>query len=157
MLALPAMNGKRVVLDTNVCLDLFVFEDARSGWLLQAMQEDQVRAFTSTECREEWWQVLRRAKLRIPEPMQEQARQRHQALVHCVDPPESHTGSRLPRCADPDDQKFLVLAGALAASAVLSRDKALLVLSKRCRLAAGFVVLTPEQFETEWRPAREPN
>ena len=149
------MTHKRVVLDTNVCLDLFVFDDARCGWLHRAMQAGEVQACTSSECRQEWWQVLARPKPGFAASLQAQARQRHQTLVQCIDPAEPSAAARLPRCADSDDQKFLVLARNLGACALLSRDKALLVLSRRTLITAGFVVMTPEQFTSDWLQPRQ--
>ncbi|MBW8810763.1 MAG: PIN domain-containing protein, partial [Lysobacter sp.] len=48
----------------------------------------------------------------------------------------------LPRCADPDDQKFLELALAANARWLLSRDHALLVLGRRTARAGLFEILT---------------
>ncbi|HWA39425.1 MAG TPA: PIN domain-containing protein, partial [Burkholderiales bacterium] len=45
----------------------------------------------------------------------------------------------LPRCADPDDQKFLELAAAAAADALVTKDAALL----RLRARLPFRVVTP--------------
>jgi len=49
------------------------------------------------------------------------------------------------RCNDPDDQKFVDLALAYGARWLLSRDRAVLKLAKRCR-TLGLQVLTPEQW-----------
>jgi predicted nucleic acid-binding protein len=49
--------------------------------------------------------------------------------------------SRMPRCSDPDDQKFLELAAASRAQLLVSKDRALLKLRRRC--ASLFQVLTP--------------
>ena len=55
----------------------------------------------------------------------------------------------LPRCADPDDQKFLQLALAARASWLLSKDKELLKLDRRTRRAGLFAILLPQ----DWLPA----
>lgn len=55
----------------------------------------------------------------------------------------------LPRCADPDDQKFLQLALAAGASWLLSKDKELLKLDRRTRRAGLFAILLPQ----DWLPA----
>ena len=49
----------------------------------------------------------------------------------------------LPRCKDPDDQKFLELAARCAARVLVTRDNSLLRLSRRAQAIAGFVVLPP--------------
>ena len=68
-------------------------------------------------------------------------------LAHCrslVNRIETEKKSgALPRCADPDDQKFLDLALAAGAECVLTRDEALLRLGKR----TPFRIVTPEVFE----------
>jgi predicted nucleic acid-binding protein len=48
MIPAPA---KRIVLDTNVCLDLFVFNDPRWAALLAAIESGEVEAVTRADCR----------------------------------------------------------------------------------------------------------
>ena len=59
------MKKPRIVLDTNVCLDLFVFRDPRWQQLLSAMQQQQVECVTSSSCRMEWTLVLNYKKLAL--------------------------------------------------------------------------------------------
>ena len=145
------MMATTLVIDTNVCLDLFVFEDPRCLWLMQALEEGSIRALASDPMRVEWQQVLARPKLGLSASRQNRAQARYDRLIgwhsHCGKSP----GVRLPRCADADDQMFLELAADVGASALLSRDRALLVLSRRSQRMAGFMVMTPEQFEPHWR------
>ncbi len=51
---------------------------------------------------------------------------------------------RLPRCADPDDQKFLELAQASAARWLVSKDNELLKLAPRCARDALFWIGLPQ-------------
>jgi len=51
--------------------------------------------------------------------------------------------SRMPRCSDPDDQKFLELAAVARAQGLVSKDRALLKLRRRC--APQFRVMTPAE------------
>lgn len=53
------------------------------------------------------------------------------------------------RCRDRDDQKFIDLALLGGATWLVSRDKAVLKLARRCRERSRLLVLPPEQ----WRPA----
>jgi predicted nucleic acid-binding protein len=62
------------------------------------------------------------------------------------------SGASLPRCIDPDDQKFLALAHDASADWLLTRDKALLNLSRRL-LASGIRVGSPAQWSAAFRPA----
>ena len=50
----------------------------------------------------------------------------------------------LARCRDPDDQKFLTLAAAVRADCLVTRDRELLRLARRC--AARFAILRPSAF-----------
>ena len=60
-------------------------------------------------------------------------------LSRLTDVPVSNLN--LPHCSDPDDQKFLELAAAVAADFLVSKDKALLELERRPGL--GFRIVTP--------------
>ncbi len=51
--------------------------------------------------------------------------------------------SRMPRCSDPDDQKFIELAAAAGAHALVSKDRAVLKLRRRC--APVFRIMTPAE------------
>lgn len=53
-----------------------------------------------------------------------------------------------PRCRDRDDQKFIDLALTHGARWLVSRDKAVLKLARRCLQQAGVQVLTPDA----WQP-----
>ena len=52
----------------------------------------------------------------------------------------------LPRCVDPDDQKFLELALAVGARWLLSKDKELLKLDRRVCSAGLFRILRPQDW-----------
>ncbi|MBI1283996.1 MAG: PIN domain-containing protein [Thiobacillus sp.] len=51
--------------------------------------------------------------------------------------------SRMPRCSDPDDQKFIELAAAAHAQGLVSKDRAVLKLRRRC--APLFRIMTPTE------------
>ena len=72
----------------------------------------------------------------------------HDALAHhwSGDPPIPDGDTTLPRCDDPDDQKFIELAAACGAKWLVSRDLAVLALRKRTAQAGLFWILTPEQW-----------
>lgn len=136
----------RIVLDTNVCLDLWVFGDARAAGLLEALQGGAVQAVTNTECRDEWRRVLHYPQL----PLTDAARSAHadaydslvQRLPDGTPPPPTHV--QLPRCADPDDQKFLQLALVSGARWLVSRDGDVLALGRRTRRDGLFEIVSPQ-------------
>ncbi|MGB9989591.1 putative toxin-antitoxin system toxin component, PIN family [Pseudoduganella rhizocola] len=138
---------KRIVIDTNVCLDLFVFHDPRWAGLLAAMESGAVEAITRADCRDEYNIVLHYSHLPLDESTRPQAAARFDALIKVVAPPES--GVRLPVCTDKDDQKFLELARDAQAHTLITKDKALLKLAKRLAREGMFRVITPEKWSLE--------
>lgn len=136
----------RVVLDTNVCLDLFLFNDPQSAALHVAMREGLIQAVTRADCRAEWLRVLRYPQVPVSEPARPTVEAAFDALVHCL-PDERATPSPdvwLPRCADPDDQMFLELAQACGARWLVSKDNELLKLAPRCAREGLFWIGLPQ-------------
>lgn len=122
-----------IVLDTNVVLDLLVFDDPATPALQQALSEGALRWIATPVMREELARVLEYPHL--------VARLDHYCLsadavlasferqVQLVD-----VAPRAPMvCRDPDDQKFIDLAVAHRAQ-LLSKDHAVLRLKKRLLL-----------------------
>lgn len=138
----------RLVLDTNVCLDLFVFADAQARDLHAALRDGAVEAVTREDCRAEWLAVLGYPQLALDEARRAQAAAAFDALVRLL--PASGLaatdGIALPRCADPDDQKFLELAWQSRAAWLLSKDKALLKLAGRARRDGLFRIAVPKEW-----------
>ena len=136
----------RIVLDTNVCLDLFVFRDSLCSHLLAALQSGAVQAVTRHDCREEWLRVLHYPQLPIDDQQRPAFREAFDALIHLL-PAEASTAADdipLPRCGDPDDQKFLELALASGARWLLSKDNELLKLDRRTRGTGLFSIRLPQ-------------
>lgn len=163
------MIPNRLVLDTNVCLDLFVFCDPYSAALATALQEGGVEAVTRADCRSEWLAVLQYPCFALDESRRAQCVARFDAVVRCLgsgdgsgDSSGDSSGDRrgggsghsvagwppgkamLPRCTDKDDQKFLELARDSNASMLLTKDRALLKLAGKCRRAGLFAIIKPE-------------
>ena len=138
----------RIVLDTNVCLDLFVFDDPRCGRLFDALCTGEVVAMTDDACRNEWMRVLQYPELRLDEAMRDAAATRFDGLMKHPSLLPSHKAGLppLPRCRDPDDQKFLELALRTRARWLLTRDDHLLALAKRTRRDGLFAILTPSEW-----------
>lgn len=145
------MVTKRIVLDTNVCLDLFVFRDTRWNALLTALKQGQLQAVTREDCRNEWLAVLHYSHLPLDEITRPQATLEFDALIQPVAAlniaPQSVV-TQLPICSDPDDQKFLELAHESNAEMLITKDKALLKLARKTARAGLFGIITPEA----WQP-----
>lgn len=136
------------MLDTNICLDLFVFADPRATRLRDALQAGTLRVVCDAHCRDEWRSVLAYPQWRLDAATQAAHLARLDALTQTdaatlADPP------RPPRCRDPDDQKFLELAARTGARWLFTRDDELLRLSRRTQREMGLVIVTPEQWARE--------
>lgn len=143
----PSCALPRVVLDTNVCLDLFHFRDPRCAPLAQALDGGAVQAVTNDACRDEWLRVLEYPNVPIRPEQRSGLRERFDAQVRRLDAlPSPASLGPLPVCSDPDDQKFLELALACGAPWLLSKDRHLLKLNKRTRKAGLFLILKPEDW-----------
>lgn len=131
-----------------MCLDLFVFRDALSSHLLAALERGAVQAVTREDCRDEWRRVLHYPQLPIDAPLRRLANERFDAaitLLPCA-AASADEALRLPRCADPDDQKFLELALVSGARWLLSKDNELLKLDRRSRAGGLFAICLPQQW-----------
>jgi len=133
---MPAML--RLVLDTNVVLDLLHWADAGALPLLAALEEGRAECLADERTLAELRRVLAYPQLKLPPPAAAAHYARYRALARLVPAGEA---PQLPRCKDGDDQKFLELAARARADILVSKDKALLKLRGRSRL--GFRILEP--------------
>lgn len=140
----------RFVLDTNVCLDLFVFGDAQCASLFEAVRAGDIEWVTREDCRAEWLAVLAYPQLKLTDDDQARAQAVFDSWVRCLSQEAAMPSDVvLPRCRDRDDQKFLELAQQSDAVALLTRDDALLRLARRTKREGLFVILPPAL----WREA----
>lgn len=146
------MIPNRLVLDTNVLLDLFVFHDPRWDGLLDALRSGAVQAVTREDCRQEWLHVLHYPHLPLDDDRRTAAVAECDRLVGVGD--ATADGAPLPACSDRDDQKFLELARDAQAAVLVTKDKALLKLAKRTARAGMFRILTPQAWLQEQAAAR---
>ena len=142
------MIQKRIVIDTNVCLDLFVFLDPRWTTLLNALRSGELEAVTRDDCRTEWLKVLEYRHLPLDGQTRPSVISTFDMLIPCLPPHEmlGRSDVRLPVCSDRDDQKFLELARDSSAAILITKDKALLKLAKRTAKAGMFQIMTPERW-----------
>ena len=141
LLSTPA---RRVVLDTNVLVSLYVFADSRFAPLRTLMERGAWLAITNDACFDEFRRVLGYPLFALTDERQQNALAAYaeSALRHAV--PAAAAAISLPRCKDRDDQKFLELARDSAADWLVTGDKALLRLARRERLRDLFRILSPE-------------
>jgi len=147
----------RLVLDTNVSLDLIVFRDPRWTGLLGMLARGACEALMDEVCRNEFVRVLGYPQFDLAADRRVQVLQAFDALHRmpvsreCREEPVDG----LPQCRDADDQKFLELAFRARADVLLSKDKALLKLARRNRRAGLFEILSPQAW-LERQPASAP-
>ncbi|WP_325050416.1 PIN domain-containing protein [Dyella solisilvae] len=136
----------RLVLDTNVALDLFVFEDAAIAALREALERGRVEAVVDEACRAEWLAVLEYPALALAPEARDLALATFDRCTRLLSATQlsAPAAVKLPRCADPDDQKFLELALAAGAQWLLSKDKAVLKLARRTAREGWFQILPPD-------------
>ena len=145
---------QRLVLDTNIWLDWLVFDDTGIHRIRQLQEAGHVEILIDAPCEAEFAEVITRkfAKKTLDAQAQAAALAQCRRLTTRIDaqlsPPER---ARLPRCKDPDDQKFLELAFAGAADILITKDRALLDIFRRKKKQVGrtvsFKILTPQEFE----------
>lgn len=139
-------NQARVVIDTNVCLDLFIYRDAAVEPLMRALQSGRVTAVTRTDCRDEWQRVLHYPQFELDAVRRRDACSSYDTWFHEYPPPLQQRNvsiDALPRCGDPDDQKFLELALQAGAGSLVTKDRMLLKLHRRTKRQGLFVIVTP--------------
>ena len=135
-------NKPRLVLDTNVCLDLFFFHDPRCRILGEALKSRTIEAVTNEACRKEWLRVLDYPALALDAVAKQKAIDAFDDLIACLTTETSSTP--LPLCRDKDDQKFLELARDANAKCLVTKDKALLKLGGKTARAGLFEIKRPE-------------
>jgi putative PIN family toxin of toxin-antitoxin system len=145
---------RRLILDTNIWLDWLVFDDTGIHRIRQLQEAGHVEILIDAACEAEFAEVITRkfARKSLDARAQAEALAHLRRLTTRIDAqlplPER---ARLPRCKDPDDQKFLELAFAGEADVLITKDRALLDIFRRKKKQVGrtvsFKILTPEEFE----------
>ena len=119
-----------IVLDTNIVLDAFVFDDPATQALKQALASNQLQWLATKAMRDELARVLCYPKI-LPRMVFYKVTASH---VLAQFDGQSTLVDTAPRasavCKDPDDQKFIDLA-VLHKALLLSKDKAVLCMKKR--------------------------
>jgi uncharacterized protein len=135
----------RLVLDTNVWIDWLLFDDPAVAPLKAAQRDGQVQIVVNEACLGELNAVLAYPEFGLDEIQKKNHLTEVERCTLRHDDKRAALATALPRCSDPDDQKFLALAQDATADWLLTRDKALLRLNRRLK-AAGFRVGSPAQW-----------
>ncbi|CAJ2905671.1 nucleotide binding protein PINc [Burkholderia pseudomallei] len=171
--------GRRVVLDSNVWIDILVFDDPAARPIRDALETGAITALIDVRCLIELERVLdypqfkaravdkaaalatvARLSERVAGPERGDARSGACGTpaphARACPPPCADAAARapaddapprpLPKCRDRDDQKFLELAYTARADWLVSKDRALLKLTRRTERDFGFRIAQPAPF-----------
>jgi putative PIN family toxin of toxin-antitoxin system len=134
---------RRVVLDTNVAVSALVFLEGRLAWLREAWAAGRVVPLVSAETVAELVRVLAYPKLKLSEEDTKDLLAHY--MEHAEAVREAGASIRVPECRDPDDRKFLQLAYAAKADALVTGDEDLLALAGKSRIP----ILTPDALKAK--------
>lgn len=147
--ALPQLSGNAgapaalVILDTQIVMDWLVFNEQSLLPLITAVESRHLHWTTTEAMRAELLHVIGRGVAARYAP--DVGRVQAAFEQHCRLVPEPELSIARPRCSDTDDQKFIDLGLALAATQpvwLLSRDRAVLKVAKRAA-KLGLPILSP--------------
>jgi putative PIN family toxin of toxin-antitoxin system len=134
----------RLVLDTNIVMDILHFYDQSTQWLQTALIDRRVQCFSDTPCLAELERVVGYPEFGLDGLARKALIGHYLDFVTLCDAACGDEDYVLPRCRDADDQKFLILGARCAANLLITRDKLLLKLAKHRRPPPPFAILTAE-------------
>lgn len=120
------MAIKTLILDTNIVLDLLVFQDPRANWIRDGIARGQFELIYSSEMLVELTDVIARPQFAQSGYDQSTVLSSWtQMAIHKPTPPRCSF-----RCDDPDDQAFIDLAYHYRPSQLLSKDRKVLQMQR---------------------------
>ena len=136
----------RLVLDTNVVMDLFHFKAPPLATLAEAISHDQVICLANEYTLAELERVTGYPQFRLDAAGRQLLLQRYREHLTVL---PIRSGAEpalppLPKCRDPDDQMFLELAQHGQADLLISRDNLVLKLARARQRPCAFAILPPE-------------
>jgi predicted nucleic acid-binding protein len=142
----------RLVVDTQVWLDWLVFDDPSVQGVRAALESGRARAFIDDAALAELERVLAYPLGRSVDIAACLAACRR--MTTRAEGGSEEGFYNLPQCGDPDDQKFLTLAARVRADCLVTRDRELLKLRRRC--SAWFQIAPPQVFVNFLAKRRDP-
>ncbi|KAK46248.1 nucleotide-binding protein [Caballeronia jiangsuensis] len=147
--AAPLPSPTRVVLDSNVWIDILVFDDAATRPIHAALEARTLEALIDERCLRELTRVLDYPQFVRMEVDKTAALATVARLSTLVAASIEEDERPLPKCRDRDDQKFLELAHASGAQWLVSKDRAVLKLARRIARDFAFRIAEPRPFVLE--------
>lgn len=136
-------NLMRVVLDTNIVMDMLHFDDRHTHPLHTLIVDGKLNCFSDTDCLAELERVTGYPEFGLDPGARNALMERYRRFVTVQDA-FCEEDYPLPRCRDADDQKFLILAARCQADLLITRDKLLLRLARHRHKPPSFNILTAE-------------
>lgn len=139
-----ATNTPRLVLDTNVVMDLFHFRAPPLAPLMAAIESGAVICLANEQTLAELARVTGYKQFCLDDAGRQRIFEAYRAQVTLIAESVDPALPLLPKCRDPDDQMFLELALAGHADMLISRDNQLLKLARARQRPCPFAILAPE-------------
>jgi putative PIN family toxin of toxin-antitoxin system len=140
----------RIVLDSNVWIDILVFDDPHTRPIRAALERGTLCALIDARCLAELTYVLDYPQFAKRAVDKQAALATVARLTQLIEPATSDDDAAaaraLPQCKDRDDQKFIELAHAGRAHWLVSKDRAVLKLARRIARDFGFRIAQPAHF-----------
>ena len=118
-----------VILDTNILLDILVFDDQRAHPLRAALTNQELDALATQETVDELVDVISRPQFSLNKKRQAEILIQWQDWSRLVKQSDLQLAPW--KCKDRDDQVFINLAFSYKPSTLISKDKLVLKLAKR--------------------------
>ena len=134
-----------VVFDTNVLLELFVFNDFRALHLKQGLIEGKIDALATPATLEEFADVIARPFFSLDQAQQEQIFLHWQGLARVLDDKNLLKSPWI--CQDPDDQVFLDLAFTAKPCTLISKDNEVLRFANKAVAAQVLITADYKTFD----------
>jgi len=118
-----------LILDTNILLDILVFDDQRAHPLRVALSNQELDALVTEDTLDEFIDVISRPQFSLDKQKQAEILLQWQSWSRLVKQSDLQIAPW--KCKDRDDQVFINLAFSFKPSTLISKDKLVLKLAKR--------------------------
>ena len=141
-----------LILDTNILLDIFVFDDQRAHPLRAALSNQEIDALVTEDTLDEFIDVISRSQFGLDKQKQAEILLQWQSWSRLVKQSDLQVAPW--KCKDPDDQVFFNLAFSFKPSTLISKDKLVLKLAKRA--IKEEVIITSDHLQFLVAESRKP-
>jgi predicted nucleic acid-binding protein len=136
-----------VVLDTNILLDILVFDDQRAHPLRAALESNRIDAVATQNTFDEFLDVIRRPQFDLDADQQKLIESQWKIWARMI--PDQALSIAPWKCKDRDDQVFINLAYSLRPATLISKDKQVLKIAKRAIKESVVITSNHDQFLME--------